>query len=186
MGLTLPEWGQLITLFMIAIALGMDAFSLGIGLGMQRLILRQVVLICGMIGLFHILMPLGGMAIGEYLSPLMGEIATWIGGGLLLYLGGSMLLDGFRGREPAISNVRTLWSLLFASFSVSLDSLSAGLSLGFFSVDPLLVGSLFGVVGGVMSWLGLLLGSRVGVWIGDYGEAVGGTILLVLGLKFLL
>jgi len=35
MEFTLPQWGQLITLIMMAFALGMDAFSLGIGLGMK-------------------------------------------------------------------------------------------------------------------------------------------------------
>lgn len=186
MGFNLPEWGQLITLFMIAVALGMDAFSLGIGLGMKRLTAQQVVLICGIIGFFHILFPLTGMAIGEYLSPLMGEITTFIGGGILLFIGGSMLVDGLRGQPPIISSVETLWSILLLSLSVSLDSLSAGLSLGFFAADPWLTGGICGLVGGLMSSLGLLLGSRIGGWVGEYGEAVGGTVLLALGLKFLL
>ncbi len=186
MEINLPEWGQLITLFVIAVALGMDAFSLGIGLGMKKLTTRKVITICAIIGLFHILFPLTGMAIGEYLSPLMGEITTIIGGGILLFIGGSMLVDGLRGQPPIISSVETLWSILLLSLSVSLDSLSAGLSLGFFAADPWLAGGVCGLVGGLMSSLGLLLGGRIGGWIGEYGEAVGGTVLLALGLKILL
>ena len=36
-----------------------------------------------------------------------------------------------------------------------------------------------------MSVMGLLLGRRVGKWMGEYGEAFGGVILLMFGFKFL-
>jgi putative Mn2+ efflux pump MntP len=45
---------------------------------------------------------------------------------------------------------------------------------------------LFGVFGGAMSILGLLLGRRLSHWTGEYGEAIGGIILLVFGIKFLM
>jgi putative Mn2+ efflux pump MntP len=37
-----------------------------------------------------------------------------------------------------------------------------------------------------MSMAGLLLGRNVANWVGEYGEAVGGVILVVFGIKFLL
>jgi putative Mn2+ efflux pump MntP len=67
-----------------------------------------------------------------------------------------------------------------------MDSFSVGVSLGMFYTDMLLAVLLFGVFGGAMSILGLLLGRRLSHWTGEYGEAIGGIILLVFGIKFLL
>lgn len=60
--------GELITLFMMAFALGMDAFSVGLGMGLIKLRLRQIFYIGLTIGLFHIWMPLAGMWIGKVLD----------------------------------------------------------------------------------------------------------------------
>lgn len=56
--------GEIIALSMMALALGMDAFSVALGMGLLRLRLRQMFYIGLTIGLFHILMPLAGMAVG--------------------------------------------------------------------------------------------------------------------------
>ncbi|MMZ69829.1 manganese efflux pump MntP [compost metagenome] len=54
-----------------------------------------------------------------------------------------------------------------------------------FSSNLLLTVLAFGICGGVMSIMGLLLGRRVSQNLGDYGEAVGGAILLAFGLLFI-
>ncbi|MMZ71756.1 manganese efflux pump MntP [compost metagenome] len=54
-----------------------------------------------------------------------------------------------------------------------------------FSSDLILTVLAFGVCGGVMSVMGLLLGRRVSQNLGDYGEAIGGAILLAFGLLFI-
>ncbi|GGA45916.1 putative manganese efflux pump MntP [Kroppenstedtia guangzhouensis] len=187
MDFSLPLWGQFFTLWMISVALGMDAFSLGIGVGMQGLRFRRILLISGMIGVFHILMPLVGFTVGRFLGSLVEEIAVMVGGGLLCLLGTNMLMNAFHVTGEEESPLHdSLWGLLLLSFSVSLDSLSAGLSLGFFAADLLLAVLLFGTTGGVMACTGMLLGRRARSWIGDYGEAVGGLILISFGLRFLL
>ncbi|GGE05342.1 putative manganese efflux pump MntP [Marinithermofilum abyssi] len=187
MELSLPQWGQLFTLGMIAIALGMDAFSLGIGMGMRGLLKRQIVIVSSAIGLFHMLMPLLGIGVGRFLSVHVENIAVMVGGGLLCFLGINMLVHSIRGGEdPVVLDVTTLWGVLFFSLSVSLDSLSAGLSLGLFDADVILAVLLFGMMGGLMGGIGMWLGRNMGTWIGVYGEAVGGLILLFLGLRFIL
>ena len=52
--------GQLVILIM-AVALGLDAFSLGIGIGMKGIRLRDVLRISLVTALFHVIMPLIGM-----------------------------------------------------------------------------------------------------------------------------
>lgn len=186
MDLALFQWGQFLTLLMIAFALGMDAFSLGIGVGMVGIRLREIVRVSITIGLFHIIMPILGIAVGAYLSDLIGDIAVSIGGGVLMLLGAHMLWNGF-GKGDHKSVLRTTgFGLLLFAFSVSLDALTVGVSFGLMEVNKILAISLFGLMGAAMSYCGLLLGRSVGGWLGEYSEIIGGLILFGFGLKFVL
>lgn len=80
---------------------------------------------------------------------------------------------------------RTFWGMLLISLSVSIDSFSVGVSLGMFVNSIVLTVLAFGVCGGFMAIAGLLLGRRVSRGLGDYGEALGGAILLGFGLLFI-
>ncbi|WP_248931058.1 manganese efflux pump MntP family protein [Paenibacillus hamazuiensis] len=180
------QWGQLITILVMAIALGLDALSLGLGIGMRGIRLWDILKISVVIALFHMIMPLMGMFTGQYVSTLLGDVATMIGGVLLLLLGAHMVYSSVKGDEVRSFDHRTFWGIIVFSLSVSIDSFSVGVSLGMFSTDLLLTVLMFGSFGGAMSIIGLLLGRRVGHWIGEYGEAFGGVILLAFGIKFLL
>lgn len=178
------EVGHVLTIIFIAFALGMDAFSLGFGIGMKGIRLLDILKISTVVGLFHLVMPLVGMAMGTYAGILLGDIAVVAGGLLLVALGAHMIHQAFWGEGAVFMDYRTIWGLLAFSLSVSVDSFSVGVSLGLFSTHMVLVVLLFGFFGGLMSILGLLLGRKISSWLGVYGEAVGGLILLMFGIKF--
>ena len=178
--------GHLFTLLLMAVALGMDAFSLGIGMGMRGIRLLYILKVSLLIALFHFLMPLIGMFMGHYLGTLLGNVASMVGGTLLIILGIHMIYNSFKDNDIKVFDHTRFSGLLIFALSVSIDSMSVGFSLGLFSTDVLLAVLLFGTVGGIMSIMGLLLGRRVGSWIGEYGEALGGVILLAFGVRFLL
>lgn len=96
-----------------------------------------------------------------------------------------MILNAFREGDTKLVDHRSLLGVVLFSLSVSVDSFSVGVSLGMFSSDLILTVLAFGVCGGVMSVMGLLLGRRVSQNLGDYGEAIGGAILLAFGLLFI-
>lgn len=177
--------GQLVTILIMAVALGLDAFSLGIGIGMKGIRLRDVLKISTITALFHVIMPLAGMYMGKYVSSLLGDITNYAAGGLLVLLGGHMILNAFREGETKLVDHRSMLGIILFSLSVSVDSFSVGVSLGMFSSDLVLTILAFGFCGGLMSIMGLLLGRRVSQNLGDYGEAVGGAILLAFGLLFI-
>nr|WP_232243276.1 manganese efflux pump MntP family protein [Paenibacillus sp. GSMTC-2017] len=177
--------GQFITLLIIAMALGFDAFSLGLGIGLKGIRLRDIVKLGVVIGFFHVLMPIGGMITGQLVGGLLGNVATTAAGILLVLLGGHMIYSSLRGDEVQSFDHRTLWGLLVLSLSVSIDAFSIGITLGMFSADLLLTISLFGLSGGIMSMLGLLLGRKVSGKLGEYGEACGGAILFIFGIIFI-
>ncbi|TVY09277.1 manganese efflux pump MntP [Paenibacillus cremeus] len=179
-------WGQIITIWLMAAALGLDALSLGLGIGMKGIRKLDILKVSAVIALFHMLMPLGGMLMGGYISILLGHVATICGGALLILLGTHMLYSSLRSDESRSVDHRSFWGLMLFSLSVSIDSFSVGVSLGMFAGDLVLTVLMFGVMGGLMSVAGLMLGRRVGQWIGEYGEALGGVILLAFGIKFLI
>ncbi|MDB5085218.1 MAG: hypothetical protein JWN30_2104 [Bacilli bacterium] len=178
--------GEVITLLLLAVALGMDAFSLGIGLGMQGLTKKEIIRVSFTIAVFHMVMPLTGMYLGIFFHRYVGELAKIVGAVLLIILGLQMIWNAWRVNDstPKLDRTAGFGLLLFAA-SVSIDAFSVGLSLGLFEAPIGLVLAMFGVIGGLMAAIGLLIGNRVSSLLGEYGEAVGGLILLVFGLKFL-
>jgi putative Mn2+ efflux pump MntP len=179
------QWGQITTIVIMAIALGLDAFSLGIGLGMRGIRILHIVYISIIIAIFHILMPLMGMLTGHYISTILGGVAVATGGALLMLLGCHMIYSAMSSGRTPYFDILTVWGALLFALSVSIDSFSVGISLGLFSSEVAITVISFGIFGGVMSVMGLYLGRRVGKWMGEYGEAFGGVILLMFGIKFL-
>lgn len=179
-------FGQVLTLLCIAAALGFDAFSLGLGIGLKGIRLRDILKLGFVIGLFHVLMPIGGLLTGQIVSGLLGHVASTAAGVLLILLGGHMIYSSLKGDEVRSFDHRSLWGLLVLALSVSIDAFSVGITLGMFSADLWLTIMLFGLLGGLMSMLGLFLGKKVSGNLGEYGEAFGGAILLVFGVLFVL
>lgn len=178
---------EFIAISIMAFALGMDAFSLGIGMGMIGLRYRQIFRIGVTIGLFHIIMPLLGIVIGKFLSKYFGLIALIIGGALLLILGFQMLLSALFEKEENKRSYRPVGiGLILFSLSVSIDSFSVGLSLGMIGAKTVITVLAFGFFSMVLSWSGLIVGKKVQGYIGTYGEILGGCILIAFGLKLIL
>ncbi|WP_340026197.1 manganese efflux pump [Paenibacillus sp. FSL K6-1096] len=180
-------WGEIVTVAIMAVALGMDAFSLGVGIGMKGIRLLHVLQLSLLIAFFHVLMPLLGLFTGSYVGHLLGQVTTFAAGGLLVLLGGHMVFNSFREGDGASRQMdhRTGWGMLLIALSVSVDSFSVGVSLGMFVSNIVLTVLAFGACGGFMAITGLLLGRRVSRGLGDYGEALGGAILLAFGLLFI-
>lgn len=186
------QWGELITISIIAVALGMDAFSLCIGMGMSGIPLRmrKVVKVSTLIGVFHVLMPLVGMVLGFVLTGYMGNIASYVGGIILSALGIQMLVSAYNERKETRLErsflYSTYWGLILFALSVSVDALTVGISFAIFQVNTVVALITFGVAGTLMSAFGLLLGRKLGTWMGSFGNMLGGCILLIFGIKFLI
>lgn len=177
--------GEIFTLCVMAFALGMDAFSVGLGMGMVRLRLRQIFKIGLLIGLFHVWMPLLGIIAGRFLSDKFGQFAGYAGGLLLLLLGLQMIYSSLKSDESRLITPVGYGLIVFA-LSVSLDSFSVGLTLGIYKAKTIAVLISFGLAATILTWAGLLVGRKVQGWLGTYSEALGGSILLGFGLKLLL
>ncbi len=178
------HFGEIISLVFLAIALGMDAFSVSLGMGMQQLRLKRVMEIGFIFGFFHIVLPFIGIIIGKFLSVKIGYIATLTSGLILVAIGVQMILTAFN--HELKSNVLPLkFGLVFLGLSVSIDSFPVGLSMGMSGVQTVIALFLFGVVSTGMTWTGLLLGKKVRGLLGVYSEMFGGSILCTFGLMII-
>lgn len=176
---------ELFTMIIMALALGMDAFSVGLGMGSFKLRLKSIVTIGTTVGIFHVWMPYLGILSGAFLSGQFGTFASFVGAVLLLFLGLQMFLSGLRGKEEAIVAPVGIGLLLFAT-SVSLDSFSVGLSLGMIGARAFIAIICFGAAACILTISGLLIGRKVHSFLGKYSFVIGGSILFAFGLKILL
>ncbi|WP_138420778.1 manganese efflux pump MntP family protein [Aquibacillus sediminis] len=178
------DLGEVVSLLFMAIALGMDAFSVGLGMGMRALRLKRIFFIGLTVGFFHIAMPFIGIALGRFISTKLEGLAV-LGGGLLLFaLGVQMVLNSFNREDKTVMSPIGIGLILF-SLSVSLDSFSVGLSLGMSGVKTALALIMFGVASMVLTWTGLLVGRKARGFLGVYSELLGGSILCAFGLNII-
>ncbi|TMN22008.1 manganese efflux pump [Lentibacillus cibarius] len=176
--------GEFVSIMFMAIALGMDAFSVSLGLGMQQLRLKRIAFIGVVIGIFHIIMPFIGILLGQAISGQFGDYTTLIGGLLLFGIGAQMFFSAFNYESPKLVQPAGM-GLLFFALSVSLDSFSVGLSLGMSEVRTVVTLLSFATASMVLTWAGMILGRKVHGLLGVYSEMLGGSILCGFGLYVL-
>lgn len=175
---------SLLTILLLAVALGTDAFSMCLGIGMAGVRPRQIVLISVAVFAFHIIMPLTGWFLGSLAGGIAGRAAGITGSMILIYLGARMLWDvrkcNLQQSRVALVNG---WGLLLLSASVSMDALSVGFTLGALNTNLIPVTLIFGVIAGLMTVAGLLLGTVLGRCVGGKAQLLGGLILIAIGIK---
>ncbi|WP_042143890.1 manganese efflux pump MntP family protein [Paucisalibacillus sp. EB02] len=172
---------EFISILMMAVAIGMDAFSVSLGLGMQNIRLKRIAIIGIVIGLFHIIMPFLGIVVGKLISEQIGDWTTLAGGLLLFGIGAHMLFSAFNHESEKMIQTAGL-GLLILALSVSIDSFSVGLSFGLSGVKTALTLILFGASSMVLTWAGMIIGRKVQGFLGAYSEILGGSILCGFGI----
>lgn|SRR5699024_7666502 len=173
-----------VSMFFMASALGMDAFSMSLGIGLKKIRWKRIMSIGLIVGVFHIIMPFLGMLLGKIISVQIGEWTTLLSGILLFLIGAHMFFQAFQMDRDYVFSPTGIGPFLFA-FTVSLDSFSVGLSLGIREVETLILIILFGVTSMFLTWLGLAIARKVSGYLGKYGEMCGGSILATFGLFFI-
>ncbi len=179
----------MLALILIALALSMDALAVALarGVAVRQMRFRQAFRVGLFFGLFQALMPMLGWLAGGELRDFISGLDHWVAFGLLAIIGGKMIGESFRRKDAAGAAGPTgLGTLLLLSVATSIDALAVGLSLSLLRVPIVGPALLIGCVTFVLSLLGGLIGSRVGCFCGNKIEALGGLILVGLGIKILL
>ena len=188
----------MIEVFLLAIALAMDAFAVSIGLGAKSqkqssaYVLRLAVYAALYFGIAQGVMPLIGYLLGAVLLGWLATAAPWIGGGILILLGAKMLYEAFNGEVEAVLagsfdeniqekiNHRMMFTLAIAT---SIDAMAAGFTLNLLAVNAWLACLIIAIVTAAFGFLGIYLGKSSGTWLEDKAEILGGLVLIAIGIK---
>jgi len=137
-------------------------------------------------GSFQALMPLIGWLAGLRLRDFISGFDHWVAFGLLSLIGGKMIYESTKiGDDKEIRSLN-LFVLLLLSIATSIDALAVGLSFAFLKISiatPIIV---IGIVTFILSFLGVLVGNRLGHFFEKKMEIVGGLILIGIGIKILI
>ena len=125
-----------LSIFAIAVALAMDAFTVAIvgGLVLDPLTKRQVFRFGFHFGFFQALMPVVGWLAGAKVAPYIAAWDHWVAFALLAFVGARMLLPFRDSKDPQIPDPTRGVSLLILSLATSMDALAVGFSLALLEV----------------------------------------------------
>ncbi|HOW81447.1 MAG TPA: manganese efflux pump MntP family protein [Spirochaetota bacterium] len=176
------------SIIIIAVALAMDAFSVSISAGaaIGNPGPRHYFRLAFHFGLFQFMMPVIGYLGGMYLEGFIRDFDHWIAGALLWIIGGKMLKESFGSDEKKFETDPSRGiSLIMLSVATSIDALAVGISIGVLN-NPILVPSvIIGIVCSIFSAVGVALGKKAADIFGKKAEAVGGVMLIIIGIKIL-
>ncbi|MCX5853521.1 MAG: manganese efflux pump MntP family protein [Deltaproteobacteria bacterium] len=181
--MTLPS------ILIIAVGLGMDAFSVAIGIGAvtRTASYGPAFRLSFHFGLFQTLMPIAGWFAGMTVAPVIEGYDHWVAFGLLAYVGGKMIVESFREQENIHREDPTKGlSLVMLSVATSIDALAVGLSFAFLKIPILYPSIIIGVVAFIMTMIGMVFGEKLGGLMGRKVEMIGGVILIGIGVKILI
>lgn len=205
---------SVIEIFLIGVALSMDAFAVSIsnGLIIQRVNLRKAFAIALTYGVFQFAMPVAGYIGASFFYRFISAIDHWIAFALLSLLGGKMLwetveelrsakdCDSKNGAESddTQSSVRFIpfKTLMLQGVATSIDALAVGISFAAMPVakptyaETLLASAvcpsiLIGLTTTVLCLPAVFIGKKTGDKLGDKAQLLGGAILIGIGVKIL-
>lgn len=181
------------TVFLLALALSMDAFAAALSQGAvarPRPRLAGALRVGLAFGLAQGLMPLLGWSLGLAFAPVIRDVDHWIALGLLSLIGGHMVHAGLSDRQaPAVERALPLvrgWPLLAASLATSVDAAAAGVTLSVLDRPVGLVCAVIGLVTLAVSTAGVMIGRIAGAVAGRKAEIAGGLVLIGIGVKIVI
>ena len=130
-------------------------------------------------------MPTLGWLAGRTVQDWVAPVDHWLALALLGFIGGRMLWGGLQGEseDPERADATRGWRLVLLSVATSIDAFAAGLSLAMLGVHLLVPVLVIGVVAALFTLAGMTLGRRIGLLWGRRVEALGGLLLIGLGVK---
>ena len=181
-------------LLLLAVALAMDCFTVSTvcGVILRRRQWRTILLTAFFFGAFQAFMPYIGWLGTSLFARQLEAYDHWIAFSLLAYLGGRMIWEDLHpGSEPSGSSpMLTTRRILVLSVATSIDALAVGISLACLPADSLLgMGYMVGVIGicsTALSITGLAAGITIGRRVNWHARAIGGSVLLIIGIKVLI
>jgi putative Mn2+ efflux pump MntP len=178
-------------IMVLAAGLSMDAAAVATvrGASTQRLTARHFALVALYLGGSQALMPLAGFWLGSQLGDRFAEWDHWIAFVLLGAIGAKMLYETTTADtddDAPVADAFRARLMVPLAIATSVDAFAVGATLPMLGAPLALSVITIGVVTAVLSMVGLGVGNRFGRALGKRFEAVGGVVLILLGVKILI
>jgi manganese efflux pump family protein len=183
-------WTEMVTVFLVAVGLAMDAFSISVASGgvYRHLHLKHGLRMAAFFGLFQAGMPILGFLAGKSLESVIEGYDHWIAFGLLSIIGGKMLLEAIKIKEvESKPNDPTNLAVVFTlSVATSIDALAVGVTLSLITEHVYSAAAAIGVITFLISWIGWWIGQKIGSFFDNKLEIIAGLVVIGIGVKILL
>jgi len=180
---------NLITIIILAVGLGVDAFSVAIGISAtnDKKSWVSVLRLAVAFGLFQFVMPIIGWLAGQTVVEIIASFDHWIAFALLALVGGKMIWEGFEKESDEKKADQTRgWPLLLLSIATSIDALAVGFSFSILKNPILFPAVIIGIVCFIMTIIGMIFGKVLAKIFGKKVEIFGGLVLIAIGVKILI
>lgn len=180
---------SLAELFILAVGLSMDAFAVSIckGLAVKKAGIKEMSVAGLWFGGFQALMPFIGYLLGATFEEYITKIDHWVAFVLLGIIGANMIREALFKEEEKSSNSMGIKEMFTLAVATSIDALAVGIT--FALLPDVNIGAAVGFIGAttfVISAAGIKIGNIFGIKYKSKAEIVGGSILILMGLKILL
>ncbi|HKM35702.1 MAG TPA: manganese efflux pump MntP family protein [Lachnospiraceae bacterium] len=180
---------NLLSLFLLAVGLSMDAFAVAIckGLATPKITLKNAAIVGLWFGGFQALMPAIGYWVGSGFQDRITAIDHWIAFILLVFIGGNMIKEAFSKKEEESNCSLKCKEMFLLAVATSIDALAVGVSFAFLPDVPILSAvACIGLITFLLSALGMKIGNMFGTKYKSKAELAGGIILVLIGSKLLI
>jgi len=179
-----------LAILLIAVGLSADCFAVALSSSISRKTLPfvQIFRVSLFFGVFQAIMPVLGWLAGRTIVEFISDFDHWLAFALLALVGGRMIWESFHNtaRRSEITDVTRLRSLLILSVATSIDALAVGLAFALLDTEIVAASVTIGTVAFVVTAIGLIVGKKAGSLMGRRAEAIGGIILIGIGVRMVL
>lgn len=178
----------IVTLF-ISVALGLDAFSVDLGVGSYAGATNgtQIFRLSFHFGLFQLLMTIIGWAIGSQSFKLIADYDHLKAFLILSLLGIKMIFDINKPRKiQSQPDYTSGWKLIPLSIATSIDALTIGFGISLLHHSIFVMALIIGLTAGIMTIIGILLGERLSNRFERKSEVLASFVLIGIGVLILL
>ncbi|MDU5252013.1 manganese efflux pump MntP family protein [Anaerococcus vaginalis] len=178
---------SLISIFILAIGLSMDAFAASIcqGLQIKENNIKNTLSIGLCFGIFQALMPIIGYFLASNFANSIKAIDHWVAFILLFIIGFQMIRES-KDASCEISHGLSLKSLFSLGIATSIDAMAVGVSFAFLNVNIFSSSTIIGITTFILSSIAFKIGNKLGMKSKQISELIGGVILILLGTKILI
>ena len=181
-----------VSVLLIAVSLAMDAFAVSVsnGISITDFKKRHAVEIATYFGVFQMAMPLIGYIFASFFANYIEKAASIISFVLLCIIGGKMVYEALKNDSENIqqNTAKTMLKpkrLIMLAIATSIDALAVGISFSLLKYTITVPAIIIGIVAFITSFLGCILGKKVGSLFQKRAEIIGGVILILIGIKML-